>query len=64
MLLGTLGANLLGNNLAGKGMNIAEERVIRAENGAATKRHGKVIARAFHGCHSLNKADFYCRLIL
>ena len=35
MLLGTLGASLLGNDLGGKGMNIAGERVIGAENGAA-----------------------------
>ena len=37
MLLDTLGAKLLGNILAGKGINGAEEGVIRAGNGAATK---------------------------
>ena len=31
MLLGTLGANLLGNLLAGKGINRADEGVIRAD---------------------------------
>ena len=31
MLLGTLGANLLGNLLAGKGVNRADEGVIRAD---------------------------------
>ena len=30
MLLGTLGASLLGNTLAGKGMNRAEEGIVRA----------------------------------
>ena len=31
MLLGTLGASLLGNILAGRGINRAGERVIRAD---------------------------------
>ena len=31
MLLGTLGVNLLGNLLAGKGINRADEGVIRAD---------------------------------
>ena len=31
MLLGTLDANLLGNLLAGKGINRADEGVIRAD---------------------------------
>ena len=38
MLLDTLGARLLGNILAGKGINGAGEGVIRAGNGAATKK--------------------------
>ena len=33
MLLGTLGASLLGNMLAGKGLNRAGEGFIRAGNG-------------------------------
>ena len=33
MLLGTLGASLLGNMLAGKGINRAGEGFIRAGNG-------------------------------
>ena len=33
MLLGTLGARLLGNILAGKGMNRAEEGILRAGYG-------------------------------
>ena len=33
MLLGTLGASLLGNILAGKGMNRAEEGTVRAGYG-------------------------------
>ena len=34
MLLGTLGASLLGNMLAGKGINTAGEGFIRAGNGS------------------------------
>ena len=37
MLLGTLGASLLGNILAGKGMNRARERFIRAGYGSSIK---------------------------
>ena len=33
MLLGTLGASLLGNIVAGKGMNRAGERIVRAGYG-------------------------------
>ena len=33
MLLGTLGANLLSNILAGKGINRAGERIVRAGYG-------------------------------
>ena len=62
MLLGTLGATLLGNILAGKG-------VIRAGDGAIAKtksvsketklkRQGKGIVRTVHGCRSLKKMDF------
>ena len=50
MLLGTLGASLLGNVLAGKGINRAGEGVIRASYG--NKRQGYE-----------NKIDFECRLI-
>ena len=42
MLLGTLGASLLGNILAGKGMN-------RAKKGTIAKRQGRGIVRAGHG---------------
>ena len=37
MLLGTLGASLLGNILAGKGMNRAGEEFIRASYGSSIK---------------------------
>ena len=37
MLLGTLGASLLGNILAGKGINTVGERVIRAGYGSKSK---------------------------
>ena len=39
MLLGTLGASLLRNILAGKGINRAGERVIRAGNGNKKQDH-------------------------
>ena len=39
MLLGTLGASLLGNILAGKGINRAGEGVIRAGYGNKRKDH-------------------------
>ena len=51
MLFGKLGASLLGNVLAGKGINRAGEGVIRASYG--NKRQGYE-----------NKIDFECRLIL
>ena len=47
MLLGTLGASLLGNLLTGKG-------IYRAENGKGINRAGEGIVRAGHG----NKMDF------
>ena len=51
MLLCTLGASLLGNVLAGKGMNRAGEGILRAGYG---NRKGQGIVRAGHG----NKMDF------
>ena len=42
MIVGTLGANLVGNILAGKGIN-------RAGEGAIVKRQGQGIVRAGHG---------------
>ena len=54
MLLGTLGASLLGYVLAGKGIN-------RAEEGAMAKRQGREVIRASYGnkrqAHK-NKMDF------
>ena len=38
MLLGTLGASLLGNLLTGKGMMRAGEGIVRAGEGSATSR--------------------------
>ena len=49
MLLGTLGATLLGNILAGKGIN-------RAGEGAIAKRQGRGIARAGYGNEKCRKA--------
>ena len=52
MLLNTLGASLLGNISAGKG-------VTRAGDGAATKKQGKGIVRAGYGSkRSLIKKGF------
>ena len=53
MLLGTLVASLLGNILAGKGIN-------RAGKGKGINRASEGIVRAVYG----NKMDFQCRLIL
>ena len=50
MLLGTLGACLLGNLLTGKGIK-------RAGYGKYSKK-GKGIERAGYGNHSKNKMDF------
>ena len=62
MLLGTLGASLLGNILAGKGIN-------RAGKGRGINRagEGQGIVRAGSGSkrsRKNNKMDFQCRLIL
>ena len=54
MLLGTLGASLLGNLLSGKG-------VVTAGSG---NKKGKEIVRAGYGDLSQNKMDFKCCLIL
>ena len=54
MVLGALGARLLGNILVGKGMNRAVEGVIRTGDGGATKRWGRGIVRSGYG----NKTDF------
>ena len=51
LLLGTLSASLLGNILAGKGMNRAGEGIVRA---SYAKKKGRRIVRAGHG----NKIDF------
>ena len=57
MLLSTLGASLLGNILAGKGMK-------RAGEGAIAKRRGRAILRAAYGnkkgrkTTTKNKMDF------
>ena len=51
MLLGTLGASLLGNLLTGKGIE-------RVDSGYHSKK-GKGIERDGYGNHSKNKMDFY-----
>ena len=67
MLLGTLGASLLGNLLAGgRGVNKKGQGIVRVGEGAIkSKRQGEGIVRAGCGCPSLsashnknNKVDF------
>ena len=53
MLLGTLGASLLGNLLTGKGIH-------RAEKGKGIVKAGEGVVRAGYGN---NKMDFQYRLI-
>ena len=57
MLLGTLGASLLGNILAGKGINRAGKEIVRASY--ENKKRQKATTK----CHK-NKIDFWCRFIL
>ena len=56
MLLGTLGAKLLGNLLTGKGMGRAGSG--RPSSSALQNNKGKGIVRAGYGDHSKNKMDF------
>ena len=57
MLLGTLGANLLGNILAGKGINKKGKGINRAREGATkSTRQGRGIARAGSGNCPLNSS--------
>ena len=51
MLLGTLGASLLGNILAGKGIN-------RVRKGCGINRAGEGIVTAGYGHRSSKKSDF------
>ena len=51
MLLGTLGSSLLGNILAGKGINRAGEGIVRAVHG--NKNGPKATTK-----HHKNKLDF------
>ena len=48
MLLGTLGANLLGNLLSGKGMMRAGEGIVRAGKGSVSKRKNLNLLLPFH----------------
>ena len=67
MLLGTLGASLLGNILAGKGINRAGKGhgVNKAGKSRGINRAGEGVVRAgYYGRRSSKKMDFYCCLIL
>ena len=63
MLLGTLGAGLLGNLLAGKGIiragswNKKRKGIVRA---GSWNKKGKGIVRASSGRRSLNSSTSYC----
>ena len=59
MLLGTLGASLLGNILSGRGINRAgkAQRINRAGEGAIAMRQGRGIVRAGYGIKN-NKMRF------
>ena len=56
MLLGILGASLLGNVLSGQG-------AIAASQGRGVNRAGERVVRAGYG-NKNNKMDFTCHLIL
>ena len=56
MLLGTLGASLLGNLLTGKGIVRAGSG--RPSSSASQNNKGKGIVRAGYGYYSKNKMDF------
>ena len=60
MLLGTLGASLLGNTLAGKRINRAGKgRGKNSAGGVIAMRQGRGIVKAGYSCHSSkNKIDF------
>ena len=59
MLLGTLGANLLENILADKGINRAREGTIAksVSKEAKSKRHDRGIVRASHGNKKTSKSN-------
>ena len=57
MLLGTLGTSLLGNILAGWGINKTGRGINRAGEGAIVTRQGRGIVRAGYG-NKKNKMDF------
>ena len=65
MLLGALGESLLGNILAGKGINRAGKGkwINRVVEGVLATREGRGILRAGYGRRS-SKMDFKCHLIL
>ena len=57
VLLGTLGASLLGNLLTGKGVNKKGKGLIRAGEGVIkTARQGKPIVRTGYGHRSSNSS--------
>ena len=59
MLLGTLGANLLGNLLSGKGMMRAGEGIVRAGKGSVSKRKNLNLLLPFHSLINI-EINEYC----
>ena len=57
MLLGTLGASLLGNVLSGRGINKKGQGINRAGEGAIATRQGRGVVRAGYE-NKNNKKDF------
>ena len=60
MLLGTLGASLLGNLLTGEGLNKKGKKTNKAGEGVIRAGYGHPSSSASHN----NKMDFQYRLIL
>ena len=61
MLLGTLDASLLGNILAGKGINRAGEGVIRADYGNKTQDHKKWVLNAVSSFNQFRNTKMFSK---
>ena len=59
VLLGTLGASLLGNLLAGKGMLRAGEGIIRADGGSGSKKKNLNSLLPFHPLTNIEINEYY-----
>ena len=59
VLLGTLGASLLGNLLAGKGMLRAGEGIVRADGGSGSKKKNLNSLLPFHPLTNIEINEYY-----